>query len=51
MSDATAGSDRQVTRETLEIETLRVKVNKIIAETAKINRESAGIRSAAAAAG
>lgn len=39
MADLTAGPDRQERRESLEIEKLRVEVNKVIAETAKINRE------------
>ena len=39
MSDATAGSDHRATREAPEIDSLTVEVNKIMAETSKINRE------------
>ena len=39
MADVSASSEGRRRREALDIETLRVEVNKIIAETAKINRE------------
>lgn len=39
MSDANTEPGNRATREALELEKLRVAVNKIIAETAKINRE------------